>query len=169
MSRRMRILTTLLVVVVGSIVLWKTTAAKLEQEAGQVSDDSLSQGIAERWGGGLPAGFTKEEADDLERTGHLFARLTYTAAVEDLLEAWEPAAPEVADEFQNLMDAHRSDQGQALRLPSRQQRGVGRLEKANIVGSDAQAAQQLMDPRNHKDSDSSRAASCVSRPANSLR
>ena len=111
MSRRMRILTTLLVVVVGSIVLWKATAAKLEQEAGQVSDDSLSQGIAERWGGGLPAGFTKEEADDLERTGHLFARLTYTAAVEELLEAWEPAAPEVADEFQNLMDAHRSDQG----------------------------------------------------------
>ena len=50
MSRRMRILTTLLVVVVGSIVLWKATAAKLEQEAGQVSDDSLSQGIAERWG-----------------------------------------------------------------------------------------------------------------------
>ena len=103
MNRKFRLLTTLLVVVVGGVILWKSTASRLSRMGG--SDDSLSLALAERWGSGLPKGYEKEVADDLDTCGCLFARLTYEDAVDDLLENWEPVDEELTAAFDAIVDA----------------------------------------------------------------
>lgn len=109
MNRNMKLLVTLVIIVVASIVLWKSTSRTVNEmkaeQAEQVSDDSLSMGIHERWGGGLPAGYEAQVADDLEAGGYLFARLTYQEPVEDLLEKWENADEEILADFKALVDA----------------------------------------------------------------
>ena len=103
-SRTLRILSVLMVLVVGSIVLWKMTSRTLEQN--QASADPLSQAIAERWGGGLPDGYTAETADDLERGGCLFARLAYGDSVAGVLENWGDVSEEEAAAFADITAAH---------------------------------------------------------------
>ena len=109
MSRNWKLLVTLVIIVVASVVLWKSTSRTLDEvkaeQAGQVSGDDLSLGIQDRWGGGLPAGYEAQVADDLEDGGHLFARLTYIEPVEDLLEKWESADGETLAEFRALVEA----------------------------------------------------------------
>lgn len=108
MKRYVKIAVTLLIIVAASIVLWKSTANKLREEAARVSDDTLSQEIGARWGGGLPAGFTKTEINNLDAEGHLFAKLVYSESVEDLLQQWEPLDAETEARFAELMEAHAS-------------------------------------------------------------
>ena len=73
----------------------------------KVSDDILSQGIAERWNAALPAGFTKESAEHItEDGGYNFARLVYEKDVANYLKQW--AAP--TDEFIARFNALLSDQ-----------------------------------------------------------
>ena len=110
MRRNMRIFTTALVIVVGAVLLWKATSAKLEQERAKISDDSLSVEIAERWGGGLPAGFLKTEVRDMGPDGSrsLFAILRYEETVETLLENWQPADEKTIQAFGELVERHLS-------------------------------------------------------------
>lgn len=106
MNRKMRLLTTLLVVVVGGILIWKSTSSSLSRMSG--SDDSLSVELSERWGSGLPKGYEKEVADDLDTCGCLFARLTYEDAVDDLLANWETVTGEITEAFDAIVDAQLS-------------------------------------------------------------
>lgn len=102
MNRKMRLLTTLLVIVVGGILIWKSTANRLDGL--KASDDSLSMALAERWGSGLPKGYEKEVADDLDTCGCLFARLTYAESVEDLLANWETVDSDLATAFDTVVE-----------------------------------------------------------------
>ena len=103
MNRKVRLLTTLLVIVVGGILIWKSTSSRLDGM--KASDDSLSVALAERWGAGLPKGYEKEVADDLDTCGCLFARLTYGEAVDGLLTNWEPADEAITASFNAIVDA----------------------------------------------------------------
>ena len=72
--------------------------------------DSLSLEIAERWGGGLPAGFLKTEVRDMgpDGSGSLFALLRYEETVETLLENWKPADEKTIQAFGKLVERHLS-------------------------------------------------------------
>ncbi len=102
MNRKVRILTTLLVIVVGGILIWKSTANRLDRLKG--SDDSLSVALAERWGSGLPKGYEKQVADDLDTCGCLFAKLLYEEPVDDLLENWEPVDEDLTTAFDAIVE-----------------------------------------------------------------
>lgn len=106
MNRKTRILATVAVIVLAMAMAWHIGKDRLAQEAARVSDDPLSEGIGARWGGGLPAGFAQETADDLASAGRLFARLTYRKPVDDLLEQWEAADESAQAAFDRLVDAH---------------------------------------------------------------
>ena len=58
MNRYVRIITVVLVVLVGGFFVYRSTSNKIEQLRG--SQDSLSLELADRWGAGLPDGYTKE-------------------------------------------------------------------------------------------------------------
>lgn len=102
MNAKLRIFTTILVVVVGGILVWKSTSSRLDGM--KASDDSLSTALAERWGAGLPKGYEKEVADDLDESGCLFARLTYETQVDDLLENWEPVDEDLTTAFDAIVE-----------------------------------------------------------------
>ena len=102
MNRKVRILTTLLVIVVGGILIWKSTANRLDRLKG--SDDSLSVALAERWGSGLPKGYDKQVADDLDTCGCLFAKLLYEEPVDDLLENWKPVDENLTTGFNAIVE-----------------------------------------------------------------
>ena len=104
MNRKLRLLSALLVVVIGGVVLWKSTSSRLDSM--RASDDSLSLALAERWGAGLPDGYAKEVADDLDTCGCLFARLTYEDAVDDLLQNWEPVDGALTAAFDAIAEMH---------------------------------------------------------------
>ena len=104
MNRKLRIVLTLLVVAVGLFLIWKSVSNKMARLEG--SEESLSVSIAQRWGGGLPDGYTKEVADDLEADGYLLARLTYQEDVSDQLQAWGEAEEAEINAFFNLREAH---------------------------------------------------------------
>ena len=77
------------------------------QTAVRVSEDELSQGISQRWNGGLPDGFEKLEATDTGGDGgYLFARLVYQKDITDLLEQWEYASAGTGEDFNTLTDAY---------------------------------------------------------------
>ena len=102
MSRKMRILTTLLVIIVGGILVWKFTTSRLDGL--KASQDSLSQDLAQRWGAGLPKGYEKQVADDLDTCGCLFARLLFKEPVEDLLKNWEPVDEDLTAAFDAIVE-----------------------------------------------------------------
>lgn len=103
MNAKLRIFTTILVVVIGGILVWKSTSSRLDGM--KASDDSLSTALAERWGAGLPKGYEKEVADDLDESGCLFARLTYETQVDDLLSNWETVDEALTTAFDTIVDA----------------------------------------------------------------
>lgn len=78
------------------------------QTAVQVSEDELSQGISQRWDGGLPDGFEKTEATDTDGagSGYLFAKLVYQKDIANLLEQWESASAGTGEAFLALTDAY---------------------------------------------------------------
>ncbi|MCI8526184.1 MAG: hypothetical protein HFF17_09735 [Oscillospiraceae bacterium] len=106
MNRKYRIAAMVLVFLVAMAVAWKIGVAKLREETDRVSDDALSLGLGERWGGGLPAGYTAEIADDLASAGHLYARLMYQESVEDLLAKWDAPEAGETEGFAALTAAH---------------------------------------------------------------
>ena len=72
----------------------------------QISDDPLSQGIAERWNAALPAGFAKECAGQIaDGAGLQFARLVYDEDIAGLLAKWTPPGETAQAEFDALIDA----------------------------------------------------------------
>lgn len=103
-GRKLRIFSVVAVLVLGSILIWRNTASKLEGP--EISQDALGQGLVDRWNAGLPAGYEAETADDLDR-GHLYARLTYGAEQGEALEGtWEPVTDAVWDAFASVTAAH---------------------------------------------------------------
>ena len=103
MNRYVRIITVILVVLVGGFFVYRSTSNKIEQLRG--SQDSLSLELAERWGAGLPDGYTKEVDDRLETDGILYARLTYSKSIADLLTKWEPVGEMLAADFTAIAPA----------------------------------------------------------------
>ena len=97
MNRYVRIITVVLVVLVGGFFVYRSTSNKIEQLRG--SQDSLSLELADRWGAGLPDGYTKEVDDRLETDGVLYAQLTYSKSIADLLAKWEPVDETMAADF----------------------------------------------------------------------
>lgn len=72
----------------------------------QISDDPLSQGIAERWNAALPAGFAKECAGQIsDGAGLQFARLVYDKDIGRLLAKWAPPDEAAQAELDALIDA----------------------------------------------------------------
>ena len=103
-GKQLRILSVVAVLLLGSFLVWRYTADQMA--APEMADDALGQGIIDRWEAGLPAGYTAETADDLDR-GHLYAVLTYADGAGDVLTgAWEAAGPEAAAAFQTMTAAH---------------------------------------------------------------
>lgn len=88
-----------LILILAGIAIWH------QQTAPKISEDALSQGISQRWNGGLPAGFTKQETTDTEPdgAGYLFAKLVYAKDIRKLLEQWEPAADGNAARFDAIL------------------------------------------------------------------
>ena len=76
------------------------------QRAAQISDDVLSEGIVERWGAALPAGFEKETAGEImDGAGLQFARLVYEEDIGGLLAKWTPPGADTQARFDELIDA----------------------------------------------------------------
>lgn len=76
------------------------------QRAAQISDDVLSEGIVERWGAALPAGFEKETAGAItDGVGLQFARLVYEEDIGGLLAKWTPPDADMQARFDELIDA----------------------------------------------------------------
>lgn len=76
-----------------------------EQKA-RISDDVLSEGIVERWGAALPAGFEKETAGEIaDGAGLQFARLVYDEDIGGLLAKWTPPGADTQARFDELIDA----------------------------------------------------------------
>lgn len=109
MERKTKMYILILVIAAALLAAWRIGSSVLREDAAPVSDDALSAGIAERWGGGLPAGYEAEIADDLDETGHLFARLQYQEDVSSLLEKWRaPTKAQLAD-YQAMLTAHAAE------------------------------------------------------------
>lgn len=99
MNRRMQIFLIVLLVIASIFFL-------VRQKAPDVSTDSLSMGLADRWGGGLPSGYTAEAADDLETAGYQYACLTYEEDISSQLSAWSAAGDAEVSAFEELLTAH---------------------------------------------------------------
>lgn len=94
----------LLLVVAAAIFLLNRHQASL------ISDDVLSEGIAERWNAALPAGFAKETAGEIvEGVGMQFARLEYEEDIGGLLKQWTPPDAAMQARFDALIDAFLED------------------------------------------------------------
>ena len=91
-----------LILLLAVFTLWH------KQTAPKISEDTLSQGISQRWNGGLPAGFTKQEAADTnaDGSGYLFAKLVYPKDIRKILEQWEPAANGTAARFDAILGGY---------------------------------------------------------------
>lgn len=91
-----------LILILAGVALWQN------QTAPKISEDALSRGISQRWNGGLPAGFAKQEAADTDEDGDgfLFARLVYPEDIRKLLERWEPAEDGTAARFDAILDGY---------------------------------------------------------------
>ena len=93
----------LLVLAVGFFFVNKHLEA---QRTAQISDDVLSEGIVERWGAALPAGFEKETAGAItDGAGLQFARLVYEEDIGGLLAKWTPPGADTQARFDELIDA----------------------------------------------------------------
>lgn len=100
MNKYVRILTVVLVILVGGFFVYRSTSNKIARLRG--STDSFSLELSERWGAGLPDGYTKEVDDRLDTDGTLYAELTYSESITDLLAKWEPVDEELAAAFTAL-------------------------------------------------------------------
>ncbi|MGO5113489.1 hypothetical protein ACTQ33_00410 [Candidatus Avoscillospira sp. LCP25S3_F1] len=103
MNKYVRIVTVVLVILVGGFFVYRSTSNKIEQLRG--SQDSLSLELADRWGAGLPDGYTKEVDDRLDTDGTLYAKLTYSKSIADLLAKWEPVDETLAADFTAIAPA----------------------------------------------------------------
>lgn len=78
----------------------------------KTSDDPLSIGIGERWGGALPSGFTKTEISFLQDgKGWVFASLLYEQDVSGLLTEWEKPAQGMQSGLDAVLDELMSQEG----------------------------------------------------------
>lgn len=78
----------------------------------KVSDDPLSDGIAERWNAALPAGFTKESVEHItDGTGYNFAKLTYETDISEVLAKWQAPTADTQAQFDAVIDAQLADAG----------------------------------------------------------
>ena len=79
-----------------------------QKNTSAVSNDPLVAGIVERWGAGLPDGFSKTEVNDLpeEGEGYLFAELNYQKSVSKLLAKWESAEAGDIEAFDDAFEAY---------------------------------------------------------------
>ena len=94
-----------LLLVVAVVFFFVNKNLEAEQNA-QISDDVLSEGIVERWGAALPAGFEKETAGAItDGVGLQFARLVYEKDIGELLAKWTPPDADTQARFDELIDA----------------------------------------------------------------
>lgn len=100
MNKYVRVLTVILVILVGGFFVYRSTSNKIDRLRG--SQDSFSLELAERWGAGVPDGYTKEVDDRLDTDGTLYAELTYSESIGDLLTKWEPLDEDLAADFTAL-------------------------------------------------------------------
>ena len=78
----------------------------------KTSDDPLSTGIGERWGGALPAGFTKTEISTLQDgQGYVFASLIYDEDVAELLTEWEAPPADAQQTLDALLEELKAQPG----------------------------------------------------------
>ena len=88
------------------VVLFFVNKGLEAQREAQISKDMLSEGIVERWGAALPAGFEKETAGQIaDGAGLQFARLVYEEDIGGLLAKWTPPDADTQARFDALIDA----------------------------------------------------------------
>ena len=98
-----RIITVVLVVLVGGFFVYRSTSNKIEQLRG--SQDSLSLELADRWERVFPTATPRRVDDRLETDGILYAQLTYSKSIADLLAKWEPVDEAMAADFTAIAPA----------------------------------------------------------------
>lgn len=93
-----------------SVVFFFVNKSLEAQRQAQISDDVLSEGIVERWGAALPAGFAKETVGEIaDGAGLQFARLVYEQDIGGLLAKWTPPDADLQARFDALIDAFLED------------------------------------------------------------
>ncbi len=101
-----RVLITLAVLLLIPFVLLHFGRTKV-----QISDDPLSEGIVERWGAALPAGFTKESVEHIEDgKGYNFAKLHFEDEISNILAKWESPDETVKKAFDEVIEAQLADE-----------------------------------------------------------
>ena len=75
-------------------------------ETPAASTDDLGQGIIDRWGAGLPEGYSAVYVDSLEAEGYLFARLTYETSVNEVLAQWNTVDDALSGEYFEIYNKH---------------------------------------------------------------
>lgn len=101
-----RILVTIVIMLLIPFILFSLGRAKVK-----ISDDPLSEGIVERWGAALPAGFTKESVEHIaDGKGYNFAKLHFEKEISDILAKWEVPDETVKTAFDAVIDAQLADE-----------------------------------------------------------
>ena len=110
MNKKLQIAMVILSIVFVIVIFWRLNSSKKMDML--VSHDALSEGIADRWGGGLPAGYEKIQVGrvDREKGGSIFARLEFEKPVGELLDNWIDAGEEGVRAFDALLDLQLSNE-----------------------------------------------------------
>lgn len=110
MPQKSRIIMTVIIVLTLAAALFYIYYRSSQDTTPAAATDALGQEIIDRWGAGLPEGYSELHVSTItDGTGYLAARLTYESSVSDILAKWEAPTEELTQDFNKIADALSAD------------------------------------------------------------